>query len=54
MTYTIVVQARDGRWLFGPSDREKELSSRETGLYQTAADASQAAAVHEEYSAVAA
>lgn len=43
MTYTIVVQAQDGRWVFGPVEFEAELRREPRGEYASAADASQAA-----------
>lgn len=43
----IVIQARDGRWHFGPEEREAEMLSSSHGVFRTAADASQAATYRE-------
>lgn len=39
----VVVQALDGRWVYGPPELEDALRSEEFGQFETAADASQAA-----------
>jgi hypothetical protein len=39
----IVVQARDGRWNFGPKEDEHNLARRTRGAYAEAADATVAA-----------
>lgn len=43
MSAPVVVQALDGRWLYGPAELEEALRSEEFGQFETAADASQAA-----------
>lgn len=43
MTAPIVVQARDGRWVFGHPRDEAALRAKAKGDFATAADASQAA-----------
>lgn len=42
MSAAIVVQARDGLWLFGPAHAEGKMRLTAHGIYKTAADASQA------------
>lgn len=42
MTYGITVQARDGRWHFGPPESEEKLRASQRGAFKTAADATEA------------
>jgi hypothetical protein len=39
----IVVQAKDGKWVYGPGDQETKLAAMKKGEYDSAADASEAA-----------
>lgn len=39
----VVVQAKDGRWVYGPEAEEKSLAAKAKGDYDSAADASEAA-----------
>lgn len=43
MTAPVIVQAKDGRWVFGQREDEEELRATQRGHYDTAADASEAA-----------
>lgn len=43
-TITIVVQAKDGKWIYGRQEDEKKLLATAKGKYETSADASEACA----------